>query len=156
MKFLFRTLITFIFCAFAAASLAQAQDVTFPGADRLICNIGDTMKTCQVVNLDPANLVLDNVGNLRVTIVEDTRCPRFARCRDAGHITLKFSVIEASSLVETQAVEITFKRNQDNPIQIELSDGSVLNIDVLAVTHKVRDLPPSLFEIKIGYTLDSM
>ncbi len=140
---------------FLSATAVKAQSTAFPGADPLLCKSGDTFKDCQVLKLNPAFLAVSEVGDLRVEIVEDTRCPRFARCREPGQLVLKFSFTEVAG-TEALPAQIEIKRNQDNPVEIELADGSVVKIDVLEVTHKISGLPPEMFEVKIGYAVDTM
>lgn len=150
MKSWFSVIVFLIISVCALATPAKAQSTQFPGADPLVCKEGETLNSCAVVKLDPANFAIAGAGNLKITIVEDTRCPRFARCRDLGRIILKVSVIEVSG-EETSGVEVEVKRNQTSNLKFDLSDGSVLNLELLAVTHKVSTLPPELFEVKIGY-----
>jgi hypothetical protein len=152
MKLSLQIIATILFSCFASATSVKAQSTSYPGADPLVCNEGDTMITCAVIKLDPSQMEIEGAGSLKVSVVEDTRCPRFARCREPGRLILKFSVIEANG-TETPATELEFRRNQIGKIQFDLSDGAVLNLELLAVTHKISSLPPELFEIKIGYDL---
>jgi hypothetical protein len=145
----------FLATLFLSATAVKGQSAVFPGADPLICEVGNTMKPCQVLNLDPTLFTITGVGDLRVAIVEDTRCPRFARCREAGRIVLNFSFTEVDGSA-AEPIQLEYKRNQDNPIEIPLTDGSVAKIDVLEVTQKIIGLPPEMFEVKIGYAVDSM
>jgi len=139
-----------VFSLWGVATPVKAQTPSFPGADPLVCKEGDTMIACAITKVEPFQLEIEGAGSLKVSIVEDTRCPRFARCREPGRLVLKFSVIEANG-IETPATEIEYKRNQIGKIQFDMSDGAVLNLELLAATHKVSSLPPELFEIKIGY-----
>lgn len=150
MKLSLQIMSTILFSLFASATSVKAQSSSFPGADPLVCKDGETMITCAVTKLDPSQLEIDGAGSLKVNIVEDTRCPRFARCREPGRLILKFSVIETNG-IETPATELEYKRNQIGKLQFDMSDGAVLNVELLAVTHKISSLPLELFEIKIGY-----
>jgi hypothetical protein len=150
----------FLSAVLAVSSLVSTtvraeEAASFPGVEPMVCSPSDTMKTCAVLKLEPAALTIDTAGDLQIAIAKDTRCPHLARCFEAGQIVLSISLTPVGG-GEKKIQQHEYRRNQNNAVDIELDDGSIVKLDILAITPKVSGMPLEFFEAKLDYSIDSM